>query len=336
VSSVGLTDQGSGVSPADLRLTVGDRTWSVADDSLKWEAEAGRVIWTLPAGGAPGADGAEVTCRLEGNDLAGNALEPVEWRFTIDHAQDEQPPAAPVVSYLPARTADRNDFAEDTGGWGNFVDGQVLRLAQAGASGPGCAQLRHLGGRGSGFVLVRDFGEGWREHPVVRFRYRAENAPRAGLQVFGTTFDGTRDRWTQLGSLPTSGDGWRTAVLDVAEALAQVSPALDIHRIFLSIDLPPDGTLLVDDYAMYSRAATEAAFRWAPPADASGIAGYAWALDGADDTVPPEEVTGTATQARFTDLQPGHHCFHVRACDRAGNWGPTTHVPFDVIAPKQP
>lgn len=332
--SVTITDEGAGVSPADLRLTVNDRMGTVADDELSWDANAGTLTWTLPHGASLGEDGARVACRLDGCDLAGNVLEPLEWTFTLDHELDDQPPAAPIVSYVPVNTADSNDFETDTGGWGNFVDGQVLRRADGGATGQGCAELRHLGGRGSGFVLVRDFGEGWREHPMVRFRYRADAPAHTRLQVFGTTFDGSRDQWTQLGSLQVFGNGWLTADLDVAAALARTSPSLDIHRIFLSVDLPPDGTVLIDDYAMYSQTATQAAFRWARPTDASGISGYSWVLDSADDTVPPEEMSGTHTEVEFTDLAPGHFCFHLRAVDGAGNWGPAAHVPFDLKAPQ--
>ncbi len=325
-----LADDGSGISPADIRLTVNERTWTVADEALAWDAKAGRLTWHLPAGASPGEDGSEVRCRLEAGDLVGNALEPVRWAFTLDHSLDETAPQAPVVSYLPARAADSNDFEADTGGWGNFVDGQVLRRAEGGASGPGCAELRHLGSRGRGFVLVRDFGEGWREFPMIRFRCRAVNVPRTQVQVLGTTFDGTKDRWTPLGSVQCTSDGWQTAVLNVADALARTSATLDIHRIFLSIDLPPDVALLVDDYAMYSRAATTARFQWTPPSDPSGIAGYSWVLDAADDTVPPEQISGSDIRAEFADLAPGHYCFHLRACDRAGNWGPAAHVPFDL------
>ncbi len=330
--SVTISDDGAGVSPADLRLTIGDRTWTVADDALEWDDAVGVLTWTLPERDSLGEDGSRMHCRLEARDLAGNAMEALEWTFTVDHALDEQPPPAPVVSYVPVRVADANDFEADTGGWGNFVAGQVLRLAEGGATGPGCVELRHLGGRGSGFVLVRDFGEGWREHPVVRFRYRARRAARARLKIFGTTFDGTKDRWTELGALPVSGDGWQTAVVDVEESLARTDPSPDIHRIFLSIDMPPDAMLLVDDYAMYSQAAHEASFRWAEPADASGVAGYSWVLDAEDDTVPPEEITGSVTEVTFTDLAPGEYCFHLRARDNAGNWGATTHIPFELKA----
>ena len=330
--SVTVTDEGAGVSPADLALTVNGRWWRIADEALAWDSATGLLMWELPPGESLGEDGARVRCMLDARDLAGNALAPLEWAFALDYAADTEAPPAPIVSYVPANVADDNDFEAETGGWGNFVAGQVVRRAEGGATGPGCVALRHLGGRGNGFVLARDFGDGWREHPVVRFRYRTDSATRARLQVLGTTFDGSRDRWTELGTLPISGNGWLTAELDVAKVLARTSPSLDIHRIFLSVDLPSDGVLLVDDYAMYSRVATEAGFRWAAPVDPSGIAGYSWVLDAAADTVPPEKITGLELSAQFADLEPGHHVFHVRAWDGAGNWSAPTHVPFDLQA----
>ncbi|MEI6503978.1 MAG: fibronectin type III domain-containing protein, partial [Armatimonadota bacterium] len=331
--SVKITDKGAGVSPADLRLTINGRTWTIADQALSWNAASGQLTWMLPAGLSLGADGSRVSCRLAATDLAGNAAPPLQWAFTLDYALQKDAPDAPVVSYLPARCADRKDFEADTGGWGNFWDSQVLRLARGGATGPGCVELRYIGTQGSGFVLVRDFREGWREFPMLRFRYRALNAPGATFQVFGTTFDGGAEQWTPLGTFPVAGNEWQSAELDLAQALGRVNPSLDLHRIFLSVALPPDGALLVDDYAMYSQAATRATFRWAQPASPSGLAGYSWVLDSAADTLPPEKIMGSARQAEFTGLGPGRYVFHVRACDGAGHWGPASRVSFALTAP---
>ncbi len=330
--SVTVADEGSGVSPADLRLSVNGHTWTVADEALSWDAKSGLLTWALPLGVVLGPDGSRVNCRLEAMDLAGNRAEPLEWAFTLDYSLDDQPPSAPVVSYVPARAADANGFEQHTGGWGDFIDGQVVRRPDGGATGPGCIELRHLATRrgGSGFVLVRDFGEDWRESPMVRFRYRAVNAPRAGLEVSGTTFDGARDLWTELATLPVSGDQWQAAEIDIARALARTDPSLDIHRIFLNINLPPDGRLLIDDYAMYSPAATQAGFRWVAPASPSGIAGYSWVLDSANDTLPPETVMATESHVEFTDLAPGRYVFHLRARANSGTWSPASHVGFEL------
>jgi hypothetical protein len=336
--SVKIADAGSGVSPADLRLTINGRTWTVADHALSWNAASGRLTWSLPEGLSLGADGARVSCCLAATDLAGNASPPLQWAFKLDYALDKEPPAAPVVSYLPALCADHNEFEADTGGWGDFWDTQVLRLARGGATGPGCAELRYLEGQdqSNGFVLVRDFGEGWRKFPMLRFRYRAVNAPGASLQVFGTTFDGYAEQWTPLGAFPIREEGWQSAELDLAQALDRINPSLQLHRVFLSLALPPDGALLVDDYAMYSQAATQAAFRWAAPASPSGIAGYSWVLDSSADTLPPERVLGSARRAEFTGLKPGRYVFHLRARDGAGNWGPASQVSFQLTEREPP
>jgi hypothetical protein len=333
--SVKVTDAGSGVSPADLRLTINGRTWSVAEEALSWDTATGQLTWSLPAGVSLGASGARVQCRLVATDLAGKAMMPLEWAFTLNYQLADQPPAAPVVSYVPARWADHNDFETHTGGWGNFLDAQVLRRAEGGASGPGCIELRDLAaqGRGQSFVLMRDFSEGWREFSRVRFRYRVQNAPGASLQLYGTTFDGAGDRWTPLATFPVSGREWLSAEVDIVEVLGRNSPSLDIHRIFLSVSLPPDGVLLVDDYAMYSPAADRATFRWAPPPSPSGLTGYSWVLDTAADTVPPEKSLGTALETEFKGLAPGRYVFHLRARNGAGQWGATSHVPIELTAP---
>ena len=164
-------------------------------------------------------------------------------------------------------------------------------------------------------------------------RYRAAHAPGASLQVFGTAFDGSVEQWTPLGTFAGGGDGWLSAELDIAQALSRTNPSLDLHRIFLSVVVPTDGALLIDDYAMYSPAATQAGFRWAAPASPSGISGYSWVLDSSDATVPPEKLCGSTLQADFTGLKPGRHVFHLRARDGAGNWGPTSSVPFQLTAP---
>ncbi len=331
-----IVDEGSGVSPADLRLWVGGESYTLADAALSFDETAGTLTWRAPAGVSLGGDGDSVACRLEARDLTGNAAEPLAWVWRIDHSLDTEAPAAPVASYLPARTMAAEDFESGTGYWGNFVSAQVLRRAVGGATGPGCIELRHLGDRAaSGFALAADFGERWREFPVVRFSYRLEGARSVTVHLYGTTFDGSRDLWTDMKTFRAVEDGWSTAVVDIPKALARTNPSLDIHRIFLGIDTPgPDAAVIVDDWAMYSQVADSATLRWAEPADPSGVRGYSWVLDSADDTVPPETISGADRQADFGNLAPGHYCFHVRACDGAGNWGAPAHVPFDLIAPE--
>ncbi|MFW6437801.1 MAG: hypothetical protein ACOCZ7_02200 [Armatimonadota bacterium] len=61
---------------------------------------------------------------------------------------------------------------------------------------------------------------------------------------------------------------------------------------------------------------------------------HSWVLDAVEDTVPPKKIVGTETEVTFHDLEPGHHCFYLRAVDHASDWGPATHVVFDLTAPE--
>jgi hypothetical protein len=169
---------------------------------------------------------------------------------------------------------------------------------------------------------------------MIRFSYRVDKAgPGAALTLRATTFDGRADLWTPLASLP-AGQGWQTASVNLVDALRAADPRLTMHRVFLDCRIPDrDGVVLVDDFALYSPASSGARFTWGEPADASGIGGYSWLLDGKDDTLPDEVSEGGERQGELTDLTPGHWYFHVRACDGAGNWGPATHLLFDVSPP---
>jgi hypothetical protein len=244
---------------------------------------------------------------------------------------DKEPPPAPVVSYFPSEALFVDTFERDTGMFGDFVSGQALRRAEGGATGPGCVELRDLGLEGGrGYVLVRDLNPDWPRFPLIRLQYRVEPpGPAASLILRGTTFDGTTDYWTPLGTFPGDRSGWQTAVVDIPKALA-ASPGLTLHRLFLDIAVAnPDGVILVDDCVMYSPKSIGARFAWGEPADVSGLRGYSWLLDHSDTTMPTERITGSGREAKFANLAPGHWCFHVRACDRAGNWGPAAHVPFE-------
>ena len=329
-----VTDDAGPVSPADVRLKVGGSTYSVSDPSLTFDEATGRLTWTAPGGRPVGPDGSEIACELFATDLAGNApAAPVSWTWRLDYSRDETPPAAPEVSLLPEDGLFEDRFEQAGSMWGHFVSCQVLRRETGGATGPGCIELRDLRERGNAFALIRDFGPEWRRFPLLRFKYRVEPpGATASLALRGTAFDGATEQWAPIASFAAGRAEWQTAVADIGAAMA-AHPNLTLHRLFLEVQMPdPDAAIIIDDSVMYSSAGRHVRLAWGEPADASGIRGYSWVLDQADDTVPDETVDGAERETRFTDLAPGHWCFHMRACDSAGHWGPTTHTPFDVIA----
>ena len=73
-----------------------------------------------------------------------------------------------------------------------------------------------------------------------------------------------------------------------------------------------------------------AALDWPAPADASGIAGYAYSLDHNPRGVPAARLMVGHAGIDVVIPDGGHWYVHVRAADRAGNWGPSATYPVQV------
>ncbi len=64
--------------------------------------------------------------------------------------------------------------------------------------------------------------------------------------------------------------------------------------------------------------------------DAGGIRGYSYLWSGEPEGEPDDRVDTTESGAPLEDLPAPDAYLHVKACDRAGNWGPTAHYRFLV------
>lgn len=67
------------------------------------------------------------------------------------------------------------------------------------------------------------------------------------------------------------------------------------------------------------------AFEWTTPSDLSGIAGYSYNLNQVSSFTPDESVDTSLNAKAYTGVSAGTWYFHIRAVDRAGNWGSTVH-----------
>jgi hypothetical protein len=76
-------------------------------------------------------------------------------------------------------------------------------------------------------------------------------------------------------------------------------------------------------------------FSWSTPPDLSGVIGYSFVLDKSSSTIPDTTIDTTANSISYTDLEDGIWYFHIRAKDRAGNWGPASHyrIKIDTTPP---
>ena len=66
-------------------------------------------------------------------------------------------------------------------------------------------------------------------------------------------------------------------------------------------------------------------FDWGGLSDASGVAGYSYALDHSPGSVPDTAIDTAATSRSYPGTADGTWCFHVRAVDNVGNWGEPAH-----------
>ncbi len=76
---------------------------------------------------------------------------------------------------------------------------------------------------------------------------------------------------------------------------------------------------------------TTALVQWKPPADESGISGYAVIVNKEPDFIPAvQNLEGNIRSYRIPDLDDGISYFHIRAVDGAGNYSRTVHYPLQV------
>ncbi|HLJ65741.1 MAG TPA: L,D-transpeptidase family protein [Chloroflexota bacterium] len=72
------------------------------------------------------------------------------------------------------------------------------------------------------------------------------------------------------------------------------------------------------------------AFVWRAQDGGSGIDGYSYRLDTDAHGVPVPQLRTQSATVTLTGLDTGKYYFHVRAVDRAGNWGPTSTYPVQI------
>jgi len=117
-----------------------------------------------------------------------------------------------------------------------------------------------------------------------------------------------------------------------------VSPWMAYKRVVRIDTVPPaaprvSSSTNPDPKKIYHGSAL--AFAWQSSDAGSGIAGYSYRLDTDPKGSAREELRIGGTSVKLVGLDTGTYYFHVRALDRAGNWGPNSTFPvrIDVTPP---
>jgi len=329
-----IEDQGAGVSAERLRLVVARTTFTAGDPELRFTPAQNLIEWrpatSLPAFG----DGAQVECKLHAADYAGNAIEkPVTWSWTMSFSQDETPPSAPYISWVPDGALVHTDFERGPGQWMGRREGWAAVTDKHAATGTRCISF----GGFSAFAQYEQFDAS--QFPIVGFDYRLEPGSQFNLMArlenrnWEIRFSSDGAKYPHIGAIEdVLADGeWHSCRFNLAEMLrtAPMPPRAALVDHIATLNRTRQA-FHVDNFFIAPAHTNGVRILWSVPRDPTGIKGYSFVLDESPATVPDTEVDGTGTEKKYTGLKPGPKYFHLRACDGTGNWGPTAHMRIEL------
>jgi len=338
---VRVGDNETGVAVERVALTVAGERYTMHNPELRFDAAQQAVVWTPPrAHGSPAfADGTTVRCAFHAADYAGNPLpEPVAWSWTMDFSQDTAPPATPYVAVVPEGALVWTDFEDGPGHWMGRREGWAEQTTETAATGLGSIRF----GGFSSFMYYRPFDAA--RFPIVGFDYRLQPEAQLNLMTrvenrnWEIRFNSQGGKYAHIGAVPdVRADGqWHRCSFNLADMLRGApDPPLTLIVDHLATLNRRGEPFHADNFFIAPAAWSGVRVQWSVPPDPTGIQGYSTALDHAPDAEPDETIDSTRPAANYEHLEPGTWHFHVRACDGAGNWGPTAHVPVEIPVPQE-
>ena len=337
---VRLGDTESDVDLASIALHVDGQRYDLAHPTLRYDRYAGMLTWSAERARSPRlvlADSRTVHCRLEAQDLAGHALAPVEWQWVFRRRLDRRAPAAPYVSWRPTDRLFYDDYEHGPGRAGPRRSAVIWMETEEPALG---RRAVRLGGWANNLWEGRfRFGR-W---PIVSLDYLAPSGvcPYFCVELggAGAVFGLVSDHGRNVNAVPdaylwTDDDAWHHWALPFRCLPGTKADGTTMLFLRRTRGHPSHG-IAIDNLCVGSLS-QGVEFLWQPPPDASGIRGYAVRLDASPDTIPQQRVNCTEARYLVGQLTRPATWLHVRACDNAGNWGPTAHAKVDVAALSPP
>ena len=331
----------------NLVIRTGGRSHGVDGRGVTWVAETRSLIFDAARAGLTLADGRSYTFALGPKRGGGKPFG--EWTLVFRLADDR-------ISPGPVRVREyaiHDTFEETLGSWarigpdrnGREHSALLIRDDHLPASGSYSLKLFNelVGGLAGAQISTKSINAG--KHPIVSFDCRMEKevlldllfTGGAGQSRITVTDNDHRNTAYHVGSFnPTvsPGGGWHHLEANWHDLLAAM-PYSGSHFSISSLRVGDSGwtgnregaTYWIDNFRVaptLSAAGSGLLLRWSAT-DPGGIDGYSyhWSPNSEEDA--DTEAEGTATSGRFTDVPEGRQYFHIRAVDRAGNWGETTH-----------
>ena len=341
--TVGLADAPAGINRDRTTLSIDGKAYSPGDEGVIYDPRTHALVWDGTDLNVPVvfANGKTVAVELAAQDNVGNAATR-QWAWTMDYQLDKTPPPAPYVTRVPSTALTRSTFEKDTGTWVNYSKyGEVSRTARTAATGRYALRVQApRTGRYFGAYAYRN-SLSVKKYPIVSFDYRMPPGLAMNLHVHIGSWKTIRltsptSNYTVIGRSPLKADNqWHHAEINLYEILKRAGLSTSSVRHVLFADwasrtVRAGTSFYIDNFAIAAPPnGQKLQFEWTAVKDATGIAGYAFALDQSPDTLP-SSLAGTGLTAELGHRGPGDWFFHLRARDGAGNWGPAVHFPVAI------
>lgn len=352
---------------SSLKLAVNGRAFSYGDPGVTFDGQKNVLTYndTLSAQPLNWENGAHVKVELlSAADNLGNELaEPFSYSFTADRSADRKGPAIAQIRFAapdngigeslnrPAQLEISLDL--------NFEEtlGHVRALQDCRLDWTNDPKTAAFGDRAARFIMQDDdcdacillHKNAWYmdSYPMLHFDYKADPGVNVDLQaqVLGEWYtirflgdgkpgdEGGKEAGS-IASIKTNGQ-WNHASVNLRDCLERAAPRLPV-RIISQIRFNAHGqagakrgaSLWLDNLHMAPEAGNGGRIEWQAEEDESGIWGYSAIVDRSADTEAPQSVS-SADNFKAEYGRSGTWYAHIRACDQAGNWGPTRHYRID-------
>ncbi len=336
--------QGIGIDPGSVKLGVGDREISVADEALSYDPAAETLSVDLARLDESFGEGATVTLKLLAlADRNGNALGEQSFAFQLRPDPALDVPGEPMIA-VGDMPLIREGFEIGMGEWSNWgaEGGAILSLDDSTAySGDRSLRLYNAmtGGSYGAYIRKTAFDAG--RYRIVRFAYKVPERLRADLMIHvngerkSIQFTDTDSSYKRIGEIPgvQADNQWHVAEFNLYDMLRRDDPHAPGYRVLQMwigdsgwTSNAPGQVFHVDDFELVPivSAAKPLQLAW-NVRDLSGLAGVNWAIDDDPSTELPQSLATTDAQVTYAESGDVDGWLHVRARNSAGAWGPTAH-----------
>lgn len=324
-----------------VALTVGDRAVDLSSNSLRLDGRTHTLTFHPRGTGLEFTDGQQIPVKLRIGEVE------KQWHYEWRLKDDKFPPSLVAVDQLLANDTFENGLGEWTRHGGKH-SAWLIRSDESPASGSYSLKCFNevIGGIFGAMARGKPFEVG--PYPLLRFKYRVPPdvlvdlgvATVGGWKRIILTDNNHRNAQYRLGRVPNAvADGqWHQAEVDLYELLSNQP----FHGKMYTVNQLAFGdwgwqgnregdVYWIDDFQIVPVLSRHKGLRLSWRAeDNSGLAAYSyhWSRAAAEEADAKPE--SHAASASFEDVPEGHAYFHIRAQDKAGNWGPSATYKFLV------